>query len=160
MNKECAIVQDLIPLVNDGVASQESQEFVLKHCKHCQECQKMLDIPFYNEESLNQKWYKKLKMTSVVFLILFVLLTCSFHGTRSQFQNFIFMPIIGCLGYWLFHKRVYFIYLLIFISSFLIGIINGSMNIYAIFCYILLSWLFISIGIIIYLCFQYAFSRR
>lgn len=159
MNKECAIVQDLIPLVNDGVASNESKEFVLKHCKHCQDCQRMLDIPIYNEESLNQKWYKKLKITSIVFLALFVLMTCSFNGTRSQFQNFIFMPVIGCLGYYLLKKKVYMIYFLVLISSFMIDFINAN-ELYATFYYVMIYFVLISIGIMIYLCFQYAFSRR
>lgn len=94
MNKECAIVQNLIPLVNDEVTSDESKEFVLKHCEYCQDCKKTLDVPLFSEESLNKKWYKKIKKTSVIFLILFILLTCSFNGTKSQFQNFIFMPLI------------------------------------------------------------------
>lgn len=40
MNKECAIVQNLIPLVNDEVTSDESKKFVLKHCEYCQDCKK------------------------------------------------------------------------------------------------------------------------
>ena len=43
MNDECEIIQDLIPLVNDGVASNSSKELVLKHCKHCTICESMLN---------------------------------------------------------------------------------------------------------------------
>jgi hypothetical protein len=40
----CKIIQDLIPLVNDGVASDESRDFVLEHCEGCRECNEVLDM--------------------------------------------------------------------------------------------------------------------
>ena len=57
MNDECEIIQDLIPLVNDGVASNSSKELVLKHCKHCTICESMLnkELPIYQEEKLREK---------------------------------------------------------------------------------------------------------
>lgn len=44
MDKNCEIVKDLIPLVADNIASEESKEFVENHCETCNECKKELWI--------------------------------------------------------------------------------------------------------------------
>ena len=38
MNKDCEIIQDLMPLVIDGVSSEKSREAVEAHVKECAEC--------------------------------------------------------------------------------------------------------------------------
>ena len=38
MNKDCAMARDLMPLVIDNVASEESREFVENHMAGCDEC--------------------------------------------------------------------------------------------------------------------------
>lgn len=42
MNKNCEIVQDLLPLYCDGVCSEASTEMVKKHLLECKDCQQML----------------------------------------------------------------------------------------------------------------------
>lgn len=44
MDKNCEIVKDLIPLVADNIASEESKKFVENHCETCDECKKELWI--------------------------------------------------------------------------------------------------------------------
>lgn len=41
MEKKCEIVQDLIPLVADQIASEASREMVEEHIKGCEECNKV-----------------------------------------------------------------------------------------------------------------------
>ena len=41
MNKECGIVRDLMPLVIDDVAGNESKEYVENHLTGCEECKKI-----------------------------------------------------------------------------------------------------------------------
>ena len=38
MNHDCEIIQDLMPLVIDGVSSEKSREAVETHVKECAEC--------------------------------------------------------------------------------------------------------------------------
>ncbi len=160
LSKECGIVQDLIPLVNDGVASQESQIFVKKHCESCEECRALLENPpHYDSQNLNKKWRKKLRITWIGFLILMILIATSFSATQYQFQNFILIPLIGGIGYWLLRKKVYVLYILVFISQMGIALFqqesfNGMMM------YVVIYWFFMTIGIIIGGCYCYAFSRR
>ncbi|MDO5338739.1 MAG: zf-HC2 domain-containing protein [Eubacteriales bacterium] len=42
-NKECNIVQDLLPLYYDNACSEESRRFVEKHLAGCSDCQKIYD---------------------------------------------------------------------------------------------------------------------
>jgi hypothetical protein len=44
LDKNCEIVKDLIPLVADNIASEESKKFVENHCETCDECKKELWI--------------------------------------------------------------------------------------------------------------------
>lgn len=159
MSKECGIVRDLIPLVNDGVASQESQEFVETHCLTCSDCRALLDkLPNYNEKNMNEKWNKKLKMTWAGFIALMILLATSFSETQYQFHNFILVPFIGGLGYWILKKKVYILYIFVFISQMIIALLQQGLHSFLL--YVAIYWLLLSIGIIIGGCFHYALSGR
>ena len=55
MNKDCGIARDLMPLVIDDVAGNESKEFVETHLTGCEECKKLYqemktDLPAETEE--------------------------------------------------------------------------------------------------------------
>ena len=55
MNKDCGIVRDLMPLVIDDVAGDESKEFVETHLTACEECKKLYqemktDLPVETEK--------------------------------------------------------------------------------------------------------------
>lgn len=41
-NKECKIVQDLLPNYIDGLLNNESKEYVEKHLEECKECTNIL----------------------------------------------------------------------------------------------------------------------
>lgn len=62
MDKNCEIIKDLIPLVADNIASEESKRFVENHCETCDECKKELwiakeDIKTEKSDSAeNQVW--------------------------------------------------------------------------------------------------------
>jgi len=42
-NKECKIVQDILPNYIDELTSQETNEFIENHLKECTECTEMLN---------------------------------------------------------------------------------------------------------------------
>lgn len=64
MNKECAIVRDLIPAYIENVVSEESRSLVEAHCEECKECQNFLnrlnipivDQPQQQDERMKQVW--------------------------------------------------------------------------------------------------------
>ena len=43
MNKDCDTIRDLMPLVLDDVASENSKKIVTRHVEDCKECQEYMD---------------------------------------------------------------------------------------------------------------------
>ena len=67
MKDECQIVQDLLPLVKDDVASEASIVFVQEHCRHCEECKKLLaqENITVNSQAIKKKLVKRLRIMMV-----------------------------------------------------------------------------------------------
>lgn len=85
MNKNCEIIQDLLPLYVDDVLSEESKKFVDEHLRECEQCQEMLKqmnnelkIPsLQSDKEVIKKLKKKISFKtifSVFFLVTYVLI--------------------------------------------------------------------------------------
>lgn len=158
MKISCNIIQDLIPLVNDGVASEESMQLVMEHCQECKTCQELVkEKSIINEQNLEAKWEQKIRKSIIGCMILVILFACSFSATVNQFQNFILIPAIGAIGYGVLKQKVYILYILIFVSHLFIGLLYKEFGISVIF-YTIIYWALLTIGIIIYWCYNYAFT--
>jgi len=104
MDKNCKIVQDLIPLCAEKIASSESIEFVKNHCETCESCKKIykfsgIDIAKKEKEyddKMQKIWenierqekakkHKKIIFSSIcgglVSLLIFFYIFSCFHGT-------------------------------------------------------------------------------
>ena len=160
MKKECEIVQDLIPLVNDDVASDASKEMVLEHCKKCDECAALLDHKkVVSQQQIQVTYISHMRKLAIGFMILCVLLACSFSGTEHQFSNFILVPLIGGMGSWLLKKYVFVFYLCIPVIQFLICLLSHDAGMIGnVIGYTMLYWIFMSIGVVIYHLYAYAFT--
>ncbi len=84
MKNECNIVQDLMPLVIDGVASEESTQMVAEHVKDCEPCAKVYeelksDLPQsarpMNYEEAAKALRKWRRMRTVLLSVLVAVLT-------------------------------------------------------------------------------------
>lgn len=104
MDKNCKIVQDLIPLCAEKTASDESVTFVKEHCKTCQTCKKIYEFSGINltkkekeQDDKMQKIWKNIerqetakKRKKVIIsgicgclagILIFLYLFSCFHGT-------------------------------------------------------------------------------
>lgn len=128
----CDICMDLLPLVQDNVASADSITVVKQHLETCSECRAMFEgqipIPSNNNQiikKLQRKTYTFLSMV-LMFGIFFGL---SLTATNELFLNSLIMPILGCIGYYLFQwKTLYITPILLLITHFIIntfGLIRG-----------------------------------
>ena len=128
----CDICMDLLPLVQDNVASADSITIVKQHLETCSECRAMFEgqipIPSNNKQiikKLQRKTYTFLSMV-LMFGIFFGL---SLTATNKLFFNSLIMPILGCIGYYLFRWKALFITpILLLITHFIIntfGLIRG-----------------------------------
>lgn len=61
MDKNCKIVQDLIPLCVEKIASDESIEFVKDHCNTCENCKKIYDFSAINIAKSEKEYDDKMQ---------------------------------------------------------------------------------------------------
>lgn len=135
MNKiSCDTCLDLIPLVIDGISSEDSKKLVEEHIRECEECRKMYSepVPVDNEDfdidndKILQKIKRKLYSFAGLILILGSLIGVNVGNSHNVFYNFLIMPILGGVSYLAFGKKAYLGSILVFIISF----INQSINSY------------------------------
>ena len=134
----CDICMDLMPLVKDGVASEYSENAVIKHISECKSCKKIYDEMYINNKSIIEdedipqainidkeakKIEKKINTHLGMIIIFGIFFGLSLTASEEMFLNSFIMPIIGVFGYYLFRwKAAYTIPCIIVISNF---IING-----------------------------------
>lgn len=144
MNKiSCDICMDLIPLVKDNVASEDSYNAVMTHIHGCDECRELfsqMEIEntiqnkniSKNEKMNDKKIISKIKNQLILVAITLVVIG-SFIGvilTESQFMfyNILIMPIIGSLSYFTLRRKSYLVVIAMFIFTYLYHFIKYIME--------------------------------
>ena len=115
----CEICMDLIPLVQDGVASQDSCQAVQEHLEECESCRRIYhgeEIPPADSNKIYQKLRHKMQLlTSIMMMAMFFGLGLT--AQEGMFYNILIMPIIGVLGYLIWQwKAAYNVPLLLVIT--------------------------------------------
>lgn len=125
MNKlTCDIVMDLIPLVKDGVASNDSKDAVYEHLKECQECREMFEhfelIPSSNQlddKKVFGKIKKKINIAILILTGLSILFGTSLTLSENMFYNIIIMPTIGAVSYIALKSKAYLVPIFVYIVT-------------------------------------------
>ena len=97
MSFPCEVIRDLLPLVQDGVASEESCRVVQEHLRQCEHCrQAQPPISEQPEESLDRKILRSVRKTSFglgfALLLAGTVLGSLLTGTSiGVFYNFLIM---------------------------------------------------------------------
>jgi predicted anti-sigma-YlaC factor YlaD len=63
MKISCEVFDDLMPLVKDGIASEQSNELLKEHMKECEKCKKVFEDPPKELQYRNEPRVIKLKLT-------------------------------------------------------------------------------------------------
>lgn len=123
MNKlTCDICQDLIPLVKDEIASEDSEMAVLEHIKSCEKCREMYGegVVFVDEDKkIVSKLRRNLRNIMMTIAILSIFFGISLSATQFMFYNIIIMPSIGAVGYVLFKKKSIYVCMAVFVMTYL-----------------------------------------
>lgn len=132
----CDIIQDLIPLVNDGVASPDSERLVHEHIEHCNDCRDIFelnDVPRQVTESQapdDKKILSYIRRRCMVFICLIMMLGAMagvlFTNTSFVFQNWLIMPIVGALSYCCFKSKGSAVATVVFMITALQGFIQNE----------------------------------
>lgn len=108
---DCEICMDLMPLVKDGIASEESCKFVEEHVKKCEICRELYnDNQDSSKISINKNhiWKQVQKSWNGFFLALLcvgIVFGISLTNQADMFYNSLIMPVAGACGYLVFQKR-------------------------------------------------------
>ena len=190
MNNKCNIVQDLLPLCVENIASADSEAFVKEHLKTSSTCRAeykcmkngtAFEIPqeIVVEEKLKKRSFQnaKRKLTRHAQLVSFVLvfiglaIGLSLTSGIEMFLNAWIMPVIGVLGYFVFKwKAIYKISALLVVMGLVINFINFFLQAYGFpsnyiefsgfALYTLIYIVFMWAGIIIAGLLHFAFSKE
>ena len=154
----CDICMDLMPLVQDNVASADSITAVKQHLETCSSCKAMFEgqIPAPSDsKQIIKKFQRKIHTFLSMVLMFGVFFGLSLTASSELFLNSLIMPILGCIGYYLFRWKAIYITPIMLLVTHLItntfGLIYNSqhLNIASLFMWTALYSLFSIIGTII-----------
>lgn len=177
MNKiSCNVCIDLMPLVKDGVASEDSHLLVDEHIKTCDNCRNLYDnlnteIPVMNEENVVSKIKRQLFIIAIGIVVIGAMLGVALSDSAGMFYNILIMPIIGVIGYFALNKKAYltpislfmFSYIWLFIKYIYQGILGQGFTIYIFIIPIYLSIIYAglcTIGIVIGFLLKFSFGKE
>lgn len=169
----CDICRDLIPLVNDGVASGDSEKAVRGHAAECRECAMLLDgtfVPAVPPSESPKALMRVKKRLNVIYIVLMVLgifagLSLTSQAGDALFYNCLIMPAAGVFGYLAFRLKSFFIVPIILLFMSFITNALGTLSVFKLDFRDILSWAFIYslfalAGSIITMLFKFAFSKN
>ena len=179
----CNTCMDLIPLVKDGIASEDSRQLVLEHIAECEECRSIYESePSPEELSLSmdeQIVTRKIKKGLLFFITAAILFGISagmmMTDSMNMFYNALIMPAIGFSGYMFLRRKAYIAPLAVGGFAFIWQIIENlilsgipSQNVWENIMMCMLGSFMVSciyvlfcvIGIVIAWAFHYAFSKE
>lgn len=172
----CNVCIDLMPLVKDNVASEDSVELVSEHVADCEQCKDIfMQESIVNAPMNSVKVLGKIKAKLTLILLAIIIGGALFGMILSNgsglFYNALIFPLIGGLGYLFFRKRWYVVpiglFILTFIWTFLRGVFDNYLTTMSIPQMLMMSlpWAFLFsvlavIGGIIGWLLCYAFKRE
>ena len=169
----CDMCKDLLPLVKDGIASEDSCLAVEEHVKECEECKKLYKVDTEENPSIIPnlelelgKLKRKLQIFSVVLMMFGVFFGLSLTASEEMFYNSLIMPVIGALGYVIFRwKAIYQIPVLLLVMQLLInsfGMVRGMeiMPIMGVVTWVAIYTIFVEIGVLVAGLLHFAFRKE
>lgn len=173
MNKiTCELCKDLMPLVKDGIASEDSRQAVEAHVAECETCKKLYEnksnVPLEINPDLELelgRLKKKLQIFATVLMMFGVFFGLSLTASQEMFYNSLIMPVIGALGYVIFRwKAVYQVPLLLLVMQLLINFLGlaRGMEYFAIMEIVLwvgIYSIFVELGVLVAGLLHFAFRK-
>ena len=167
MKISCEVIQDLLPLVQDQVASEASCVLVQEHLQTCEACrnrqlQKDAAPEQQAQERMEQRMLRAMRkaifLSGVALLAAGALLGAALTDSMGVFYNFILMPVLGILGMWLLRKKSFLVPAGVFLLSYLVQVpgLGWSAPLFYAVIYALFSGLGIGIGFLL----SFAFGKE
>ncbi len=173
-NISCDIILDLIPLVKDGVASEDSEKIVNEHIKSCNSCKEEFEAfedicserKSINDKKIIYNIKKNIFITQIFILVIGTITGIALTNSMAMFYNLIIMPLIGGLSFIILKRKWYLTPVFVFISSYLWQIIAWTiesgfdwMALYGSLFYSTIYTSLIVLGVIISMLLKFAFGK-
>lgn len=130
----CGIVRDLMPLVADGVASEDSEAALRRHIEHCKACRELFaelngaeqekHTPFPDDKKIMAYIRRQAVLLMGFVAVLGAAVGIMMLETSLTFQNLLIMPIVGALSYCCFKKKGFFISAAVFLLTTARGLVQ------------------------------------
>lgn len=165
----CDVCMDLMPLVEDGVATEDSRKAVEAHVAHCEACRAKYTgtlPPKANAEHAFWELRKKMRFVGAFLMMLGIFVGLSLTVGANMFYNLLIMPVIGALGYVVFReKAIYEVPILLFVTHLVLNGINWVrnmeiLNLYSLFVWTTIYAVLALVGALIAWLFHYAFKKE
>lgn len=104
----CAMCRDLMPLVRDGIACEDSVRAVERHIGRCADCARLYqgcEPAAGAQERVLRKALRGARLGSAMLLMLGLVFGLSLTQSGGLFYNILIMPVIGVLGYAAFGRK-------------------------------------------------------
>ena len=170
MNKiSCDICMDLMPLVRDGVASEDSCQAVLDHLEGCAMCRAMYEgenqVPApSNPTGLLEKIQKRAQIFFAMVMMFGIFYGLMLTAGSGIFYNTMIMPVIGAIGYYLFRWRgLYIIPALLLGTHFLtnaLGLGEEYLNLYSLLLWTGIYCVVALVGFVIAALLHFVFKKE
>lgn len=130
MTIRCSIVEDLLPLYNEGLLQDETNDYVEKHLKSCTDCAELGKLSTepvmedavppspINHEKMMSKITLRLSLYQIIFVGLSFFLAIRTALLNDSFGFILSYTILGLLTY-LFYKNIKIVIVITFLPIFL-----------------------------------------
>ncbi len=165
----CEVCMDLMPLVQDGVASEDSRKAVEAHVAGCEACRAQYKgkvPPAADADKALKKLQRKLRFAGLFLMMLGIFAGLALTAREGMFYNLLIMPVIGALGYLVFRKKtLYELPVLLVVMHLAVNGINWLrglefLDLYSIFFFTVIYIVLAQVGALIAALFHYAFQKE
>lgn len=165
----CGLCLDLMPLVRDGIASDDSIEAVERHIQSCAACRALYSgdgPPAINMDMALVKWKRQTRFFSTMLLMFGICFGLSLTAGSGLFYNTLIMPAIGVLGYIIFRwKALCGVPLLLLVTHSVMNLLRMTaqterLDPGSLFMWTILYSVFALIGVLIAGLLHYAFRKE
>lgn len=127
----CDICMDLIPLVQDGIASEDSRKAVEDHVKNCKSCAVYYEgetSPFVDSKKLWDKVMWKVRIFFAAILMFGIFFGLSLTADAEMFYNSLLMPVIGVIGYVIFRWHALYVVPVLMLVTSCLSLLLGTLR--------------------------------
>lgn len=115
----CDICMDLMPLVKDKVASEDSYKAVMNHISQCKDCNDLFEytydiVPKIDDKKVISKIRNELIFVGIILILIGSIIGVGFSESENMFYNILIMPIIGGISYLSLRKKSYIVPIIMF----------------------------------------------